>query len=230
LELQDLPLDQMFQKKLNLSSVLFKTKYDDLSEKDKKDDIIIIKEAFTFLDKKRKSIGVFTRSTKDHSSLVGDCSTLLCGNFDKSQCTIRKDGKIIYNAKNRLHNYVSKISGLFNEVVTKEIPTIYYHNKVTNKKYLYLVFELTCSSDEMPLCYHLDNRKEDLFIGLRNLNDVSRGLKCYNESTFNVDMSIVDSLSSSIRFPYLKKFSIIDKIIDAKLSSFTLFKVNLTGL
>lgn len=97
IELSALPLEQL-NTGVKLSTILKETKYGEISETEKKD-VIIVKEAFTLLDPKSKKIGVFTRSSDDHSTKIGDCSTLLCGNFDKQECTITKDGTIIYDVK-----------------------------------------------------------------------------------------------------------------------------------
>ncbi|HEX4666041.1 MAG TPA: hypothetical protein VH207_05530, partial [Chthoniobacterales bacterium] len=58
--LGDLELDD-FATGLKLSRVIEATKYDFISEDDKKD-LIVLKEAFVFLDPKLRRIGVFTRS------------------------------------------------------------------------------------------------------------------------------------------------------------------------
>jgi hypothetical protein len=227
IELSALPLDALTTG-MKLSLILEQTKYAVVSEADKRE-IIIIKEAFVLLDPKRQRVGVFTRSDQDHGTKIGECSTILCGNFDKRECTITKDRTIIYDVKDRLHSYVREISGLFVEVPKSTIPTIYYHDKERGKRYLFLLFELNCSSNEMPLCYRLDNRSEDLFIGMREIREVSRGVEKYNRSSFNVDKALVNILIPKRRlFP--GKFSLAEKLVEAKLASFTLIKFNLLGL
>jgi hypothetical protein len=124
---------------MKLSTILEATKYDLVSEADKRE-IIVIKEAFVFLDSKRRRMGVFTRSGVDHGTKIGQCSTILCGNFDKRECTITNDHCIIYDVKDRLHRYVKEISGLFVESKKPEIPTIFYHDKARDKRYLFLIF------------------------------------------------------------------------------------------
>jgi len=213
---------------MNLASILKQTKYGVISEDDKRD-LIVLKEAFVFLDPRLRRVGVFTRSDRDHGTKIGDCSTLLCGNFDRRECTITQDGSIIYDIKDRLHNYVKKISGLFVEPTKKQIPTIYYYDKERGKRYLFLIFELSCSSNDMPLYYRLDNRTEDLFIGMREIADVIRGVQKYNRSAFDVDKACVDSLPRK-RLLFRGKFSLADKLIEAKLASFTLLKFNLIGV
>jgi hypothetical protein len=227
LELSALPLDALTSG-MKLSSILEQTKYAMVSESEKRE-IIIIKEAFVLLDPKRRRVGVFTRSDKDHGTKIGECSTLLCGNFDKRECTVTRDGTIIYDVKDRLHSYVREISGLFVEVPKAKIPTVYYHDQDRDKRYLFLLFELTCSSEHMPLCYHLDNRAEDLFIGMRDIRDVSRGVEKYNRSPFNVDKALVNILAPK-RWSIGGKFSLAEKLVEAKLASFTLIKFNLFGL
>jgi hypothetical protein len=227
LELSALPLESMTTG-MQLSSILNQTKYDIISEEDKRD-IIIVKEAFIFLDPKGRRVGAFTRSGQDHGTKIGECSTLLCGNFDRRECTITQDGCIIYDVKDRLHNYVKEISGLFVESKRRQIPTIFYHDKERGKRYVFLIFELVCQSSEMPLCYRLDNRREDLFIGMRDVDDVTRGLEKYNRSPFNVDKACIKSLPKR-RSLFGSKFSLADKLIEAKLASFTLLKFNLIGI
>ncbi len=227
LEISALPIESI-STGINLSSILQQTKYGLISEADKRD-VIVLKEAFIFLDPKLRRVGVFTRSDQDHGTKIGQCSSLLCGNFDRSECTITQDGSIIYDVKDRLHNYCKEISGLFVESKKKQIPTIYYHDKERNKRYLFLVFELSCSSTDMPLCYRLDNRTEDLFVGMHDIGDVTRGLQRYNRSVFNVDSKCIDSLPKK-RMLFRRSFSIADKVIEAKLASFTLIKFNLIGI
>ncbi|MDF1738359.1 MAG: hypothetical protein P1U86_04300 [Verrucomicrobiales bacterium] len=227
LELSGLPLEGLTTG-VQLSSILEATSYDQIAEGDKRD-LIVIKEAFVFVDRKKKRVGVFTRSDRDHGTKIGQCSTLLCGNFDKSECTITQDGQIIYDVKDRLHNYLSEISGLFIESRTRKVPAIYYHDKERQKRYLFLVFELECSSDDLPLCCDLDNRTGDTFVGLRDIRDVERGVAKYNRSPFHVDNALVGLLSKKKR-PFSGKFSVAEKIVDAKLASFTLVKFSLIGI
>ena len=227
LEVAALPLDLMATG-INLSSILQQTKYGAISEEDKRE-IIVLKEAFVFLDTKFRRVGVFTRSDQDHGTKIGECSALLCGNFDRRECTIAQDGSIIYDVKDRLHNYVKEISGLFVETKKRQIPTIYYHDKERGKRYLFLIFELSCQSQDVPLCYRLDNRNEDLFIGMRDIADVTRGVQKYNRSAFNVDRACIDSLPKK-RSLFGGKFSLADKLIEAKLASFTLVKFNVIGI
>lgn len=227
LELADLPIESISQG-VKLSTILQKTKYGIISEEDKRD-LIVVKEAFILVDAPRKRVGVFTRSDRDHGTKIGECSALLCGNFNLTECTLTKDGSIIYDVKDRLHNYVKEISGLFSESRKSFIPTIYYHDKERSKRYLFLIFELSCSSFDMPLWYRLDNRTEDMFIGMRDIADVQRGVQRYNRSAFNVDQACVDSLGPKRSF-FRGKFGLADKLIEAKLASFTLIKFNLFGL
>lgn len=155
IELAELPLDRLGDG-LALPTILKATRYGPITEQQKQD-VVVLKEAFVLLDPKAKRVGVVTRSDKDHGTKIGQCSTLLCGNFDKSECTLTQDGTIIYDVKDRLHNYMKEISGLFVESRKRSLPTIFFHDRERNKRYLFLIFELTCDSREVPLCCHLDN-------------------------------------------------------------------------
>lgn len=229
IELPALPLDHL-NEGIGLPAILNATKYGPITEEEKQE-VIIVKEAFVLLDPKARCVGVVTRSDKDHGTQVGQCSTLLCGNFDRTECTLTPDGTIIYDIKDRLHNYMREISGLFVESHRKVLPSVFFHDKQLNKRYLFLIFELTCDSREMPLCYHLDNRAEDMFIGMRDLVDVKRGLEKYNRTPFQIDKALIGALSQKRPLPFLTgKFSIAEKVIDAKLASFTLVKFSLIGI
>ncbi len=219
-----------FSSGLKLSKVIEATKYDLISEEDK-GDIIVLKEAFVFLDPRLRRIGVFTRSDRDHGTKIGQCSTILCGNFDRRECTITNDKSIIYDVKDRLHRYAKEISGLFVESKRSEIPTIYYHDKDRGKRYLFLIFQLSCSARDMPLYYRLENRAEDLFIGMHDLPDVSRGLERYNRSNFDVDKAVVAGIPEK-RWFLPTSFSITEKLFEAKIASpsFTLVKFNVVGI
>ncbi|MDD5131305.1 MAG: hypothetical protein PHH44_01460 [bacterium] len=227
IKIADLPLDRL--NGLTLPVILDVTRYGPISEK-QKEDVIVLKEAFVLLDPKARRVGVVTRSDKDHGTKIGQCSTLLCGNFKKNECTLTQDGMIIYDVKARLHNYMKEISGLFIESQKRSIPTIFFHDKERNKRYIFLIFELTCDSRDVPLCCRLDNREEDMFIGMRDLCDVQRGVEKYNYTQFEVDKSVVRMLSPKERRPLFSgKWSITDKIVEAKLANFTLIKFNLFG-
>ena len=227
IELKDFPMDQL-KGQMDLASILEATKYAEISE-DEKQEVIILKESFIFLDKKLRRVGVFTRSDKDHGSKIGECSTLLSGNFDKTHCTVTNDGAILYNIKSRLDNYVREISSIFNEPARKKIPTIYFHDRERNKRYIFLIFELSCDSKEMPLCYRLDNRTEDLFIGMRDVADIARGVNKYNRSEFQIDKFLVRIFSEKAGLPWFNgKFSVIDKLVDLKMADFTLVKFDVT--
>jgi hypothetical protein len=188
IELPDLPLDRLGDG-VSLPMVLSTTKYGPIAEPDKRD-VIVLKEAFVLVDPKARRVGVFTRSERDHGTKIGQCSVLLCGNFDRDECTVTKDGLIIYDVKDRLHNYVREISGLFVETPRKSVPAVFFHDKDRNKRYLFLLFELTCDSRTLPLCYRLDNRTEDMFIGMRDIDEVRRGVERYNGTPFEVDRAL----------------------------------------
>jgi hypothetical protein len=228
LEVKDLPLAGLTQGSISLASVLKTTKYEELSDDDKRD-VIVVKEAFALLDPKQKKVGVFTRSDKDHGTKIGQCSTLLCSNFDVRECTVTNDADIIYDAHDRLHANLKEISGLFTQVKKKSIPAVYYEDTERGKRYLFLLFELTCNFDQLSLCYHLDSRRSDMFIGMRDIKEVSRGLHKFNKSSFDVDKALVDILKSKGGF-FGGKFSFAEKLIEAKLASFTLVKFQLIGV
>lgn len=227
LEPNDLPLGDI-NKGISLSEIIKKTKYDDVSEGEKKD-IIVVKEAFSLLDPKRKKIGVFTRSEKDHGTKIGQCSTLLCGNFDNRICTVSQEGDIIYDVNVRLHEHIKEISGLFSTAKQKRLPALFFHDKNKNKRYLFMLFELICDSRQLPLCYHLDDRKGDLFIGMRDIEEVSNGVKRFNKSQFEIDNALVAILKSKAK-PFGGRFSFAEKLVEAKLASFTLIKFQLFGV
>ena len=229
IELSALPLDHL-NDGIGLPAILDATKYGPITEDDKHE-VVVLKEAFVLVDTRRHRVGVVTRSDKDHVSQVGDCSILLCGNFDRTECTLTPDGTIIYDVKDRLHNYIREISGLFVESRRKSLPCVFYHDKEKSKRYLFLLFELRCDSREIPLCYHLDNRAEDLFIGMRDLADIKRGVERYNRTPFQIDKALVGVFPRGGKLHFLRsKFSVIEKIVDAKLASFTLIKFNLIGI
>lgn len=83
----------------------------------------------------------------------------------------------------------------------------------------------------MPLCYNLDNRDEDMFIGMRDIDEVLRGVQKYNRTPFHIDESLVKALLTKKRNPFSrfsgKSFTVVDKIIDANLVNFTLVKISL---
>lgn len=230
IELSALPLDHL-NEGMGLPAILDTTKYGPIAEEEKQE-VVILKEAFVLLDPKARRVGVVTRSDKDHCTQVGQCSMLLCGNFDRTECTLTPDGTIIYDIKDRLHNYMREISGLFVESRRKSLPSLFFYDKQRNKRYLFLIFELTCDSREMPLCYHLDNRAEDIFIGMRDLGDIKRGVERYNRTPFQIDKALLlGALTQRWYLPFVHgKFSIADKVIDAKLASFTLVKFSLIGI
>lgn len=161
---------------------------------EQKRDVIVIKETFVLFDKNRQKLGVFTRSEDDHGSKIGQCSTLLCSNFERTECTITQDGMIIYDVKDRLHYYLREISGLFRERPQKQIPTIFFHDKKKDKRYLFLSFVLECDFRTLPLAYKLDNRQSDFFIGMRDIDEVVAAFGKFNRSSFEVDEFVVHNL------------------------------------
>lgn len=228
LEFKDFPLNSL-QAPVSLSSVLGVTKYGEISEADKKD-VIVLKETFVLYDKRNSKLGVFTRSENDHGTKIGQCSTLLSSNFDRGECTITQDGTIIYDVKDRLHNYLREISGLFHERRQKQIPTIFFHDKKKGKRYLFLTFVLECDSHELPLCYKLDNRQGDMFIGMRDISEVNTAIARYNKSSFEVDKFVVQNLKRRL-FPKLFGGITLENVnlIKIEVGDFSLAKFSLVG-
>jgi hypothetical protein len=83
----------------------------------------------------------------------------------------------------------------------------------------------------MPLCYNLENRTEDLFIGMHDVPDVTRGLERYNRSDFDVDKAVVSGLPKK-RWLMPSSFSITEKLFEANIASpsFTLVKFSVVGI
>lgn len=230
IELKDLPLEELFRGSVSSQSIISKTQLQRVSDDDKRD-IIVVKKAFTLLDTKRRMVGVFSRSEKDHTSKVGQCSTLLCGNFDVTSCHITPAGEMIYDSRVRLHEHMGELSNCFDNSKSKAVSIVYFHDEDASKRYIYIIFELCCHAIQLPLYRKLKSRKGDLFLGLRHVGDIKSALSRFNKSPFHVDNKLVETLSSSgTRWPILSsKFSVAEKLVEVKGASFTLVKFQLIG-
>lgn len=204
IKLDKFPFD-FFNGDIPLSEIISLLEVGAVDEEYKKD-IVVVKECFILLDSDKSKIGVFTRSSSDHHTKIGQCSILLSGNFCKSECTITENKEVIYDVNARLHLYMSQISGIMIKGYKgSSIPAVFVHDKTLNKRYIFFLFFISCDSSSMPLCYSIENRRDDVFIGMRDYSDIVSAIKKYNQSDFRVDRAILNVLEPKRQFPSIIK-------------------------
>ena len=226
IEFKDIPTDGF----ANIPAVLNAMKFGELSQSEKTE-VVVVKESFLLRNQKGNKVAIFTRSQKDHSSTVGDCSILLHSDFIKEESQIDNNGIVHYDVNDRLHEHLGSYSSVFSPAKTKNSTLVHYNNPYNHRKYIFIIFEMVCNDYPPPMFLKLKTRLEDSFIGMHDIKDASIGIKKYNKTPIDVDENVV-KLVKPKGLIFNKNKSILN--LDMKNSlvnpNLTLFKVNLVGI
>jgi hypothetical protein len=226
IEYKDIPTDGF----VDMPAVLKSMKYGQLAQTEKPE-VVVIKESFLLRNQKGNKVVIFTRSQKDHSSTVGDCSILLHGDFIKEESQIDNNGIIHYDVNDRLHEHLGSFSSIFSPAKTKKSTLVHYHNPYNNRKYIFIIFEMVCNDYPPPMFLKLKTRLEDAFIGMHDIKDAATGIRKYNKTPIDVDENVIKLVKPN-GLLYGKDKSILNLDIKSSLinPNLTLFKVNLIGV
>lgn len=226
IEPKDLPTDGF----RDLSSALSVIKYGDIGH-DEKPDVIVVKESFFLRDSKGKKVGVFTRSSKDHSATLGDCRVLLNNDFMREEASVDNFGRVSYDVSDRLHEQLGKYSALFRPANAGKSILVHYKNETNNRRYIFAIFEMICVDFPPPFYIKLKTRMEDAFVGLHALKDVASGIKKYNKSTTEIDENLINLVRPKRIFQNQSASIFSADIKNSAVSAnVTLLKVNLVGI
>lgn len=225
-EFKDIPTDGF----KNMPAVLKAMKFGELSHSEKPE-VVVVKESFLLRNQKGTKVAIFTRSQKDHSSTVGDCSILLHGDFIKEESQIDNNGIIHYDVNDRLHEHLGTYSSVFEPAKTKNSTLIHYHNPYNNRKYIFIIFEMICNDYPPPMFMKLKSRLEDVYIGMHDIKDAAIGIRKYNKTPIDVDENLIKVVKPGGLF-FNKNKSLINLDIKSSLinPNLTLLKVNLVGI